>query len=105
MLKIKDKKIHNSPDNKNFVYYLTLENDPVEYELNYSYSNGSFYKGVSATLSIVNDNFVKAIACKRLKEIKRFTINQVHKVFDYYNLNKPAGQILLNQLYYKELSL
>ena len=104
MIKIKDKKIHVSPDTKNYVYYLTLENDPVEYELTYSYSNSYFYKGVSATLSIVTGNFAKAIACKRLQSINRFTLNQVCKVFDYYNLNKPAGQILLNKLYYKELN-
>ena len=37
MIKIKSKKIHNSPDNKSFTYYLTFENDPIEYELNYDY--------------------------------------------------------------------
>ena len=61
MIKIKSKKIHNSPDNKSFTYYLTFENDPVEYELNYNYSNSCFYKGNTATLSIVSNNFCKAI--------------------------------------------
>lgn len=103
MIKIKSKRIHNSPDNKNFTYYLTFENDPIEYELNYSYANSSFYKGVTATLSIVSDNFVKAIASKRLQFIKRFTIKQIHDVFNHYNLSKPSGEILLNQLYYKEI--
>jgi len=103
MIKIKSKKIHNSPDNKSFTYYLTFENDPVEYELNYNYSNSCFYKGITATLSIVSNNFCKAISSKRLKFIKRFSIKQVHDVFNEYNLNKPNGEILLNQLYYKEV--
>ena len=30
-------------------------------------------------------------------------IKQVHDVFNEYNLNKPNGEILLNQLYYKEV--
>ena len=104
MIKIKSKKIHNSPDNKSFTYYLTFENDPIEYELNYNYSNSCFYKGITATLSIVSDNFCKAISSKRLKFIKRFSIKQVHNVFNEYNLNNPKGEILLNQLYYKEVA-
>jgi len=104
MIKIKSKKIHNSPDNKSFTYYLTFENDPIEYQLNYNYSNSCFYKGVTATLSIVSNNFCKAISSKRLKFIKRFSIKQVHDIFDEYNLNKPKGEILLNQLYYKEVA-
>ena len=89
MIKIKSKKIHNSPDNKSFTYYLTFENDPIEYELNYNYSNSCFYKGITATLSIVSNNFCKAISSKRLKFIKRFSIKQVHDVFNEYSLNKP----------------
>ena len=98
MITIKSKKIHNSLDNKNYTYYLTFENIPCEYELNYSYSNSCFYKGVTATLSIVTDNFCKAISSKRLKFIKRFSIKQVHNVFNEYNLNSPKGEILLIQL-------
>tara|TARA_R110000787_G_scaffold186724_1_gene298498 strand:- start:1768 stop:2097 length:330 start_codon:yes stop_codon:yes gene_type:complete len=99
MIKIKSKKICHSKDNKTYAYEINIENDPLKYELNYNYANSDYYKGVSATLSIVRDNFCRAIACKRLKYIKRMTLKQIHNVFDEYNLNKSKGEILLNELY------
>ena len=99
MIQFKINKKHVATDNKSFTYYLNFENDLNEYEFNLNYSNSVYYKGVSGTLSLCRDNFVKTLSNKRLKYIKRFTIKQAHDVFNFFNLNNVEGKTLLNDLY------
>jgi hypothetical protein len=97
MNKFKINKILIPDNNKSYTYYLTIENDSNEYELNLSYS--LYQKAIGATLSICKDNFVNSVAHKRLKSIKRFTLKQAHKVFNEFNLKNQLGHDLLNELY------
>ena len=97
MNKFKINKILIPDNNKSYTYYLTIENDSNEYELNLGYS--LYRKSIGATLSICKDNFVNSVAHKRLKSIKRFTLKQAHKVFNEFNLKNQSGQDLLNELY------
>jgi len=90
-------KIFIPDNNKSYTYYLTIENDSNEYELNLNYS--LYQKAIGATLSICKDNFVNSVAHKRLKSIKRFTLKQAHKVFNEFNLKNQLGHDLLNELY------
>ena len=97
MNKFKINKIFIPDNNKSYTYYLTIEGDSNEYELNLSYS--LYQKAIGATLSICRDGFVNSVAHKTLKSIKRFTLKQAHKVFNEFNLKNQSGQDLLNELY------
>lgn len=89
-------KTYTTKDKKTFAWYVTFENDSNEYEFNLEYSNSTFYKGLSATLSKCKDNFASVISCKRLQFIKRFSDNKFNSLVNNY---KPGSSNIITEMY------